>query len=241
MGVRTAHRAVVDAIASDIAAGRYRPGDTLPVEQDLCAAFSVSRTTIREALKTLSAKGIVSVRPKTGTRILPRECWSLLDPDVFAWRMSGIVDDELIHDLIDTRFVIEPEAAALAAKRATPDDRAALQAAFDAMTTAAYGEGSYVDADLQFHTRLLHATHNQFLMQLVPVIANMLRFSFSLSILSRATAIASLPLHEAMLSAVMRGEPAAAREATRVLIGSAEVDIRSRTGSLSDNVHAWEA
>src|SRR3954452_17978870 len=106
MGAQTAHRTVVDAIARDIAAGRYQPGDCLPVEQELCAAFSVRRTTVREALKTLSAKGIVSVPPKTGTRILPRECWRLLDPDVFAWRMSGEVDDELVHDLIDIRLVI---------------------------------------------------------------------------------------------------------------------------------------
>ncbi len=241
MGVRTAHRTVVDALAGDIAAGRYRPGDSLPVEQDLCAAFAVSRTTIREALKTLSAKGIVSVRPKTGTRILPRECWSLLDPDVFAWRMAGIVDDELINDLIDTRMVIEPEAAALAAQRATGEDIAELRAAFAAMAQAAQGEGSYTEADLRFHTCLLQATHNQFLSQLVPVITNMLRISFRLSVLSRATAIASLPLHEAVLLAVIGGDAQGAREATRILIGSAQRDIRNRIGAGHRALDAQEA
>jgi GntR family galactonate operon transcriptional repressor len=241
MGVRTAHQAVVDALAGDIAAGRYRPGDSLPVEQDLCTAFSVSRTTIREALKTLSAKGIVSVRPKTGTRILPRDCWSLLDPDVLAWRMSGPVDDDLIHDLVDTRFVIEPEAAALAAHRATPDDIAELQAAFRAMTGAAYGQGSYTDADLRFHTALLQATHNQFLTQLIPVVTNMLRFAFGLSVLSRVTAIASLALHETVLTAVIRGNAGAAREATRILIDSARLDIQRRIESGRSPLDAWEA
>jgi GntR family galactonate operon transcriptional repressor len=241
MGVRTAHRAVVDALAGDITAGRYRPGDSLPVEQDLCTAFAVSRTTIREALKTLSAKGIVSVRPKTGTRILPRECWSLLDPDVFAWRMSGIVDDELINDLIDTRMVIEPEAAALASQRATGEDIAGLRAAFASMAQAAHGEGSYTDADLRFHTCVLQATHNQFLTQLVPVITNMLRFSFRLSVLSRATAVASLPLHEAVLQAVIGGDAQGARESTRILIGSAQRDIRNRIGAGHPALDALEA
>ncbi|MDJ1159172.1 FadR/GntR family transcriptional regulator [Chelatococcus sp. SYSU_G07232] len=230
MEPRTAHQAVVDAIARDIVTGRYRPGDTLPTEPELCAAYAVSRTTVREALKTLTAKGIVSVRPKTGTRVRPHERWSLLDPEVVDWRLASGVDGTLVRDIVDMRLIIEPEAAALAAERAGEADIAALRGAFSAMTEAAYRKGSYVEADLAFHRALLHAARNQFLSQLVPIVTGMLRLSFELSVVSREAAIASLTLHEAVLDAIAAGTPDAARDATRILIVRARGDIEGRPG-----------
>src|ERR1700742_1476809 len=106
---------------SEIVSGRFRPGDAIPIEPELCAKFSVSRSVVREAIKTLSAKGIVAARPKTGTRVEPQEHWSLLDPQVVTWRLKN-VDDALIRDLMDIRLIIETEAAALAARRATAAD-----------------------------------------------------------------------------------------------------------------------
>jgi DNA-binding FadR family transcriptional regulator len=226
--IQTAHRAVVDALARDIFAGRYQPGASLPTEPELCAVFAVSRTTVREALKTLTAKGIVTVRPKTGTRVLPFERWSLLDPEVVAWRLAAGVDDEFVRDLVDIRLIIEPEAAARAALRAEPHDITALTEAYAFMHRAAHGDGSYIQADLDFHCMLLRSAHNQFLSQLIPVLTGMLRFSFELSVTSRANVIAALPLHRAILTGIEAHKPAAARAATRHLIEQARDDIEAR-------------
>jgi GntR family galactonate operon transcriptional repressor len=226
--IQTAHRAVVDALARDIFAGRYLPGASLPTEPELCAAFEVSRTTVREALKTLTAKGIVTVRPKTGTRVLPFDRWSLLDPEVVAWRLAAGVDDEFVRDLVDIRLIIEPEAAARAAARAEAADLAALSAAYAFMHRAAHGDGSYIQADLDFHCMLLRSAHNQFLSQLIPVLTGMLRFSFELSVTSRRAVIAALPLHRAILTGIERHDPNAARAATLYLIERARDDIEAR-------------
>jgi DNA-binding FadR family transcriptional regulator len=237
--IQTAHRAVVDALARDIFAGRYRPGASLPTEPELCVAFAVSRTTVREALKTLTAKGIVTVRPKTGTRVLPFDRWSLLDPEVVAWRLAAGVDDAFVHDLVDIRLIIEPEAAARAANRAEPDDVAALSEAYAFMDRAAHGDGSYIQADLDFHCTLLRSAHNQFLSQLIPALTGMLRFSFGLSVTSMDNAIAALPLHRAILTGIAAHRPAAARAATRHLIEQARDDIEARPeGMASALMHA---
>jgi DNA-binding FadR family transcriptional regulator len=226
--IQTAHRAVVDALARDIFAGRYQPGASLPTEPELCAVFAVSRTTVREALKTLTAKGIVTVRPKTGTRVLPFDRWSLLDPEVVAWRLAAGVDDEFVRDLVDIRLIIEPEAAARAASRAQPHDITALTEAYAFMHRAAHGDGSYIQADLDFHCMLLRSAHNQFLSQLIPVLTGMLRFSFELSVTSRRAVIAALPLHRAILTGIERHDPNTARAATLYLIERARDDIEAR-------------
>lgn len=242
MEIQTAHRAVVDALARDIFAGRYRPGASLPTEPELCAAFAVSRTTVREALKTLTAKGIVTVRPKTGTRVMPFDRWSLLDPEVVAWRLAAGVDDEFVRDLVDIRLIIEPEAAARAADRAEPEDISALSDAYAFMDRAAHGDGSYIQADLDFHCTLLRSAHNQFLSQLIPALTGMLRFSFGLSVTSMNNAIAALPLHRAILTGIEAHKPAAARAATRHLIEQARDDIEARPeGKAGELMHASPA
>jgi GntR family transcriptional regulator, galactonate operon transcriptional repressor len=225
---RTTHRAVVDALARDIFAGRYLPGASLPTEPELCTEFEVSRTTVREALKTLTAKGIVTVRPKTGTRVLPFDRWSLLDPEVVAWRIAAGVDDEFVRDLVDIRLIIEPEAAARAAARAEAADVAGLSRAYEVMDRAGRGDGNYIQADLEFHCALLRSAHNQFLTQLIPALTGMLRFSFELSVTSRDNVIAALPLHRAILTGIEQRNPQAARAATLYLIERARDDIEAR-------------
>src|SRR6516164_5559747 len=91
------HGRIVHAIGRRIVSGDLRPGDLLPSEPDLGA----SRTVVREAVKVLAAKGLVESRPKTGTRVRPREAWNLLDPDVLAWHQGDIVDEALLRKLTE--------------------------------------------------------------------------------------------------------------------------------------------
>ena len=88
---------------------------------------------MREALKVLAAKGLVASRRRTGTSVLPRASWNLLDPDVLAWHTPESIRKEFLDDLIELRRVIEPAAAALAARRVDPERLGRIKAALDGM------------------------------------------------------------------------------------------------------------
>jgi len=103
---------VVHSIGARIVRGELAPRD--PVSGDEWADGELSRTALREAIKVLAGKGLVEMRPKTGTRVRERRFWNLLDPDVMAWRLEDTSDARLLRDVIDLRRVIEPEAARLA-------------------------------------------------------------------------------------------------------------------------------
>src|SRR5512139_332648 len=112
-------QATVDQIASWVFSGRYGPGDTLPIEPAIGEELAVSRTVVREALKTLGAKGLVVCGPRRGTRVRPRSAWNHFDPDVVNWRLEAGVDETFVRDLFELRLAIEPAAARLAARAAS--------------------------------------------------------------------------------------------------------------------------
>src|SRR5206468_12646009 len=155
------HGRIVHAIGRRIVTGNLQPGELLPAEPELGA----SRTVVREAVKVLAAKGLVESRPKTGTRVRPRDAWNLLDPDVLAWQQDGAVDDALLRKLTEVRRIIEPAAAELAAARADVRDVAAMEDAFQQMEETAQARAgtdfeAFVQADMRFHLAILQACRN---------------------------------------------------------------------------------
>lgn len=231
----TLHRRVLDEMGQQICAGRFAPGDILPAEPILAEQMQVSRITIRETMKSLSAKGMLAVRRRYGTIVLPRSEWQLFDPDVIMWRArSGTVDAGLIDDLMELRTIIEPAAARLAARRATPQDRLALRKAFNAMARAVAGHGDYVPADLAFHGAILSACHNQFVQQMQNALSAILRTSFELSSEIQGGPARSLPMHEALCMAIEQGDAAAAEAAVLTLIARAEKDFEDRASMTTE-------
>jgi GntR family transcriptional regulator, galactonate operon transcriptional repressor len=225
----TLHRQVLNQMGEQICAGKFAPGEILPAEDALAQHWNVSRITIRETMKSLSAKGMLQVRRRHGTIVLPRSNWQLFDPDVIAWRArAGAIDDDLIRDLMELRLIIEPNAAKLAAKRATDADRIAIRRAFKAMARAVAGQGEYVPADLAFHAAILTACHNQFVQQMQNALSAILRTSFELSSEIAGGPARSLPMHEALCVAIEQGDQAAAEKAVLVLIERAEKDFDDR-------------
>jgi DNA-binding FadR family transcriptional regulator len=219
MRLKSFHDAVVDRLATMIIGGENGAVVQLPTEPELCVSMGVSRTILREAVKTLSAKGLVITGPRIGTRAQPPSNWNLLDPDVIRWRLAAGVD-------------IEPKAAALAAQRATPDDIASLRAASVGMHEAvAKQNGRYLEADLAFHETILAATHNQFFAALTPAVDALLRVSFRYSVKSRESARSSLPHHDAVVEAIAAGDAVAAEKAIRFLISSAREDVETDMAS----------
>jgi DNA-binding FadR family transcriptional regulator len=228
MRIKSFHAAVVDQLAALIIGGEASGEFQLPTEAELCTRMGVSRTVLREAVKTLSAKGLVVTGPRIGTRAQPPSSWNLLDPDVIRWRLDAGVDQAFVRDILELRMAIEPEAAALAAERASVADRTVLMAAADAMHKAVEkADGSYLEADLTFHETILIATGNPFFVALMPAVDALLRVSFRFSVKSRASAESSLPLHDAVVRAILNRDADSARAAIRVLIEGARQDIET--------------
>lgn len=226
-GGRNAHRQMLAALGETIVAGRYPPGSVIPPEPALGESFGVSRTVVREVIKSLVAKGIVRTGPKVGTRVEPDEQWNWFDPDVVAWQGKVGLTRGFLRDLQELRRVLEPAAVRLAAERATAVDIAAIEAAYAGMHQAVEQGGDYVGHDLRFHQGLLRACHNRMVVQMSKAIGALLRTSFEISTSRPDGAASSLPLHRAVLDAVIARRPAAAERASRALIDSAAADIEA--------------
>jgi GntR family transcriptional regulator, galactonate operon transcriptional repressor len=218
---------VLDILGRDICSGRVRPGQLLPPEAELCERFGFSRIVIREAIKSLAAKGLLEVTRRVGTLVLEPLRWNLFDPDIIAWRAeSTVFDPTMSRDLMEMRRIIEPAAVRLAALRASDEDRRNLRAAYMAMERAVAGKGDYVKADLSFHTTILSACGNQFVRQMQDAMGALLQVNFEVITKKPGGPAHSLPLHEAICDAIERGDADAAERATLILIDAAEEDLR---------------
>jgi hypothetical protein len=124
------------------------PDEPFPKEADLEREYQVSRSVIREAVKTLAAKGLLESKTRTGIRALPAMHWNLLDAEVLSWRYNTMPPVQFFAELFEIRLMIEPEAAALAAERATRDDLREIETAFQEMVEAAPAE-----RDARLHER----------------------------------------------------------------------------------------
>jgi DNA-binding FadR family transcriptional regulator len=223
--IRNVHGNTLDRLGESIVRGDYEPGSAVPPEPVLCDELGVSRTVVREAVKSLVAKGLVTTGPKVGTRVLPSDQWNWFDPDVIRWQSNAGLTREFLRDLQDLRRVLEPAAVRLAAQRATMKDVREIEAAYEGMRRAIEEGGDYVTYDLRFHQGLLTACRNRMIVQMSKAIGALLRTSFEISTAKKGGPAASLPLHRAVLDAVIAHDPVRAEKAIRVLIEGAANDI----------------
>src|SRR5260370_316039 len=133
---RNVHSQVADRIGALIVRGDVLPGNPLPSEVKICEMLDVSRTVVREAIRTLTGKGLVESRAKSGTRVRPREEWNQLDVDVLRWQLEHADIDSYLAKIFQLRKAMEPTAAALAATAGSDTERAALRAAWEPMVAA---------------------------------------------------------------------------------------------------------
>jgi DNA-binding FadR family transcriptional regulator len=227
MTIRNVHGNTVDHLGAAIVAGVYPSGSSVPPEPMLCEELGVSRTVVREAVKSLIAKGLVTSGPKVGTKVLPSEQWNWFDPDVILWQSRAGITPEFLRDLQDLRRVVEPAAVRMAAERATAADIAGIQDAFEGMKRAIEEGGDYVSNDLRFHQGLLRASRNRMIVQMSKALSALLRTSFEISTKRKDGPRNSLPLHKAVLDAVAAGNPARAERACLLLIDGASADIEA--------------
>jgi DNA-binding FadR family transcriptional regulator len=223
--IKNVHGNTVDLLGEAIVSGRYAVGMSLPPEPVLCTELGVSRTVVREAVKSLIAKGLITTGPKVGTRVQPSDAWNWFDPDVITWQSKVGLTPEFLRDLQDLRRVVEPAAVRLAAEHATTQDIAEIEAAFEGMRSAVEEGGDYVTYDLRFHQGLLKACRNRMLVQMSKALSALLRTSFEISTSRKNGTRNSLPLHREVLDAVIARNPARAERAIVVLIDGAHDDI----------------
>jgi DNA-binding FadR family transcriptional regulator len=178
---RSAHDLVTNGIGCAIVEGRFPAGSTLPGDADLMERFGVSRTALREGLKTLAAKGLIESKTRIGTRVRDEANWNMFDADILTWRLQRGVDRAFLESLFEIRQALEPLGAASAALRRTDRDVARITAAWEAMRRDDHTRESFTRADLDFHRAVLAASANPFLQSIVNVIEAALAASFALS------------------------------------------------------------
>lgn len=165
---RTLSEQLADSIMKLIQEGSYRAGDKLPTEKELCARLGAGRNTVREALKLLASKNVVVIRQGAGTFVSEKQ--GVAD-DPFGFSM---VSDrkKLTKDILQTRAIIEPPAAALAAQCATEEEIGELRDILEEMEEAMKKRKDYSSLDMKFHTKIAECTHNIVIENLIPVIGN---------------------------------------------------------------------
>jgi DNA-binding FadR family transcriptional regulator len=206
---------VVEELGSRIVRGDLPPGGMLPNEADLCLELGASRAVVREAVKSLSAKGLIDTRTRTGSQVLDPMHWNLLDLDVLGWRYAAMPRAEFFRELFEIRLMIEPAAAALAAERGTKGDLEAIGRAYADMRKVENDSPAAIEADLRFHQGILAAAHNGLLAQMAGVIGAGLLTSHRIS--SRSFDV-FVPDHGAVLAAIRAGKAALARQAMEKLL-----------------------
>lgn len=224
------HGSVAEEIGKRILRGEYAPGSTLPNENQWAQLFNVSRSGVREAIKILMAKNLLSSRPKIGSRVEPRENWNLLDRDVLGWYAASPNRLSFLRTVQEFRHIIEPEATALAAIRRSQEQMSQITQACQEMGSART-QPERTQADTRFHVAILVASGNELLVPLGALIESALDNLFvyvtrEVNDLSHAQ-----DLHEEIERCIRLQRPEAARKAVRRLLANTDEIIGRRHAS----------
>lgn len=207
-----------------ILSGELPEGHVFPSEIEHAGQIGISRPALREAFRTLAAKGLVESRPRAGTRVAPRRQWSLLDPDLLAWQFEAEPSLKFVIDLFELRMVVEPTAAAFAAERRTAAQLAAMRDALDAMARHGLATEAGRVADQRFHMTMLEATQNDAMIALASSILAAIAWTTIYKQRNRALPRDPIPEHRALFDAIAAANVEAARAAMTELVRLALAD-----------------
>jgi DNA-binding FadR family transcriptional regulator len=208
--------AVVHDLVSAIVTGEVAPGESLPPEGTLSAHFGVSRTVIRESVKRIEEKGLVTVIQGRGTQVQPAESWNMLDPVVLTALVEN--DDSLgvLDELAVVRSALEGSMSADAAGRRTEKELQRLNAALDHMAETITDGEAYAQADVDFHFLVMAMSGNRLAENITKVLFQRARESNRfVGAADQAAFRATLDEHQRVLDAIAAGDAAAAEAAMR--------------------------
>ncbi|HWL57048.1 MAG TPA: FadR/GntR family transcriptional regulator [Paracoccus sp. (in: a-proteobacteria)] len=217
---RSSHARVVEGLGRAIISGEFSEGETLPGDQQLLERFGVSRSVLREAMKTLAAKGLILAKSRVGTRVNPHEGWNFVDSDVISWKMQAGMDREFVAHLRDMRLAFEPAAARLAAIHATSDEIVELFSIAARIDNPHHTRESVAEEDLNFHLAIAAMSRNPFMRSVTTLIEAALAVSFQISspALSPEGISRCASQHLRIASAIASRDPEAADAAMREVV-----------------------
>lgn len=215
---------VTSILGRRIVSGEIAPGAAFPAEAELCQSLGVSRTTLREAIKKLHAKGLLAVGPRNGTRVLAPANWSQLDIDVLSWRIDSGFDKKVVEQLYELRACFEPQVCALAAIHGTDADLRHVALRFQHLMAVHDDPNVVTQADVDFHMAIVAATRNIFFISVGTAISAALRVSFDLGT-SRGFPPDELQMHADICSAVVQRRPEVAARLMRKLIATSRTSL----------------
>lgn len=198
---------VVTRLRAMINDGGLQPGDRLPAERKLAEQFQASRASVREGIRILAESGLLESRQGAGTFVQERT-----DATLIGAVLSGKYS---LEDVFAVRMMLEPEIAALAARNATPEAKASLEALLAAQEQAAQASGSWGDFDLKFHHALAEASGNPVLLEMVSALHDGFARSREENVQSPLRQQASLAAHRSIVKAILQGCAAKAESVMR--------------------------
>ncbi|MEH7444069.1 FadR/GntR family transcriptional regulator [Bacillus sp. JJ1122] len=163
------YQVIVDKITEFFFAGNLKPGEKLPSERELAGQFKVSRTSIREALRTMELNGLIEIRQGGGSYIKASENFQSQKEEITAAIIKA--ETHLVYEMLELRRAIEVESAFLAAKRATSQDLEKLRSALEKMALSAQNTELGLTADVDFHIAIVEATHNSIFIDLIQTLS----------------------------------------------------------------------
>ncbi|MGQ7248044.1 FadR/GntR family transcriptional regulator [Halomonas sp. V046] len=223
--VRRPRQDIADVLAEAIFAGDHAPGEFLPREVDLCERFGVSRSTVRSALQTLVATGMITRISGQGSKVRPLEQWHLLDPRVSGWLARFAQPNPVIQrEIFAFRVAVEPFVARLAAENATAADLFAIETAYEGMIRALEHDDlrfegiSHDEYDVAFHEAIFNASHNLVWAQISHVLKPAIALLVERSNHSADRLNDSMDRHRRVMEAIRLRQPAEAAEAALAVL-----------------------
>lgn len=204
---------LAEKLGQQILAGDYQAGSILPGEMELGEQFGVSRTAVREAVKMLAAKGMLLPRPRIGTRVMPQSQWNFLDQDLLTWWMTRENFDQVMQHFLILRTSLEPQACALAANHASPQ-QTKLLAEMRALHTQ-FDRERWIQVDTQFHQLIYEASGNPFLTSFANLFSSVYQSYFRAI---TGNEVIKLRHHQAIVDAILAGDSAGALVACQILL-----------------------
>ena len=196
---------LAEKLAQQILRGEYVPGSILPGEMELGEQFGVSRTAVREAVKTLTAKGMVLPRPRIGTRVMPKENWNFLDKELLVWWMSEDNFHEVIQHFLIMRSSLEPQACQLAARLGSAEQKAHLNTLMEEMVHLKkhFNRERWIEVDMSWHEHIYTMSANPFLISFATLFHSIYHTYFT-SITQDQ--VIKLDLHQAIVDAIQESD-----------------------------------
>lgn len=215
------HAKIERAIGERILSGEFVPGALLPNEAEWGKIYDASRTAVREAIKSLTAKGLIQSRPKIGSRVEPRSRWNMLDRDVLAWHRAAMDRKAFLVSTQEARRLVEPGIAELAARKHSPQQLERLAAAYHAMASATEAH-AMVAADVEFHDALLACANNELLVPFSIIIEQALTNLFDYTTHKNPHYNRALKLHQNIVRAVASADGPGARQTMLALLADTD-------------------